>query len=50
MTEHYGRPITDFVHPGDVAGMAERLAQLTEDGQFFEHGEVRSSPATAPPP
>ena len=41
MTEYYGHPITDFVHPGDVADGLERIAALTEDGQFFEHGEAR---------
>lgn len=41
MEEHYGRPITDFVHPSDLAGTLDRIAQLTEDGQFFEHGEAR---------
>ncbi len=40
-TKYYGRPITDFMHPGDVPAMAQRLSQLTEPGQFFEHGEVR---------
>src|SRR5664280_2928292 len=39
--EHYGMPVTDIVHPNDVPDMAGRLAQLTEDGQFFEHGEAR---------
>ena len=41
MTEYYGHPITDFVHPGDVADGLERIAALTEDGQFVEHGEAR---------
>jgi diguanylate cyclase (GGDEF)-like protein/PAS domain S-box-containing protein len=41
MEEHYGRPITDFVHPSDIVGTLDRIAQLTEDGQFFEHGEAR---------
>jgi diguanylate cyclase (GGDEF)-like protein/PAS domain S-box-containing protein len=41
MAEHYGRPITDFVHPSDLEGTLDRIAQLTEDGQFFEHGEAR---------
>ena len=38
---NYGRPMTDFVDPGDIPHVAERLAKLTEPGQFFEHGEVR---------
>ncbi|HEX7459920.1 MAG TPA: PAS domain S-box protein, partial [Acidimicrobiales bacterium] len=41
MWDHYGHPVTDYVHPTDIKGMIERLAQLTEPGQFFEHGEVR---------
>ena len=41
IAKHYGRPMTDFMHPGDIPEVAERLAQLTEQGQFFEHGEVR---------
>ncbi len=41
LAKHYGMPVTDIVHPNDVAGMVDRLAQLTEDGQFFEHGEAR---------
>jgi diguanylate cyclase (GGDEF)-like protein/PAS domain S-box-containing protein len=41
VAEHYGRPITDFVHPSDLEGTLDRIAQLTEDGQFFEHGEAR---------
>ena len=39
---HYGQPVTDFMHPADIPDLVERLAQLTEHGQFFEHGEVRS--------
>ena len=39
--KYYGHPITTFLHPADVNQVAERLAQLTEPGQFFEHGEVR---------
>ena len=39
--DYYGAPITDFLHPDDIDDMIERLAQLTEPGQFFEHGEVR---------
>jgi len=38
---NYGRPVTDVVGADDIPGMVERLAQLTEDGQFFEHGEAR---------
>ena len=41
LAEHYGRLVTDIVHPGDTEGMIDRLAQLTEDGQFCEHGEAR---------
>jgi diguanylate cyclase (GGDEF)-like protein/PAS domain S-box-containing protein len=41
VAENYGRPVTDIVDSADVPGMVERLAQLTEDGQFFEHGEAR---------
>jgi diguanylate cyclase (GGDEF)-like protein/PAS domain S-box-containing protein len=39
--KYYGQLITDFTDPDDLADMAERLAQLTEPGQFFEHGEIR---------
>ena len=39
--KYYGTLMTDFTHPDDIADVAERLAQLTEPGQFFEHGEVR---------
>jgi diguanylate cyclase (GGDEF)-like protein/PAS domain S-box-containing protein len=39
--QYYGSSITDFIDPTDLADIAERLAQLTEPGQFFEHGEVR---------
>ncbi len=42
VAEHYGRPVTDFMHPADIPDLVDRLAQLTEHGQFFEHGEVRS--------
>ena len=39
--KYYGHPITTFLHPADVAQVAERLSQLIEPGQFIEHGEVR---------
>ncbi len=39
--QYYGHPITDFTDPDDIPEVAARLAQLTEPGQFFEHGEVR---------
>ena len=39
-TTSAGRSPTSSI-PDDVPGMVERLAQLTEDGQFFEHGEAR---------
>ncbi len=39
--EIIGRPITDFMVPSDVPNVAARMAQLTEPGQFMEHGEVR---------
>jgi len=39
--EYYGRLITDFVHPDDIGDTIERIAELKEDGQFFEHGEAR---------
>ncbi len=39
--KYYLHPITDFLHPADIPHVAERLAQLTEPGQFFEHGEIR---------
>jgi diguanylate cyclase (GGDEF)-like protein/PAS domain S-box-containing protein len=39
--KYYGQLVTDFTDPEDLADMAERLAQLTEPGQFFEHGEIR---------
>ena len=42
MWDHYGEPVTDWVHPDDINGMIERLGRLTEPGQFFEHGEVRA--------
>jgi diguanylate cyclase (GGDEF)-like protein/PAS domain S-box-containing protein len=41
VTDYYGRPVTDIVEADDIPGMVERLAQLTENGQFFEHGEAR---------
>ena len=41
VAENYGRPVTDMVDAEDIPGMVERLAQLTQDGQFFEHGEAR---------
>ena len=41
IAEHYGRPMIDFMHPADIPDVAGRLAQLTEQGQFFEHGECR---------
>ncbi|MGO8872194.1 MAG: EAL domain-containing protein [Acidimicrobiales bacterium] len=41
VAQYYGRPMTDFMHPSDIPDVAERLARLTEPGQFFEHGEVR---------
>ena len=40
-TELRGRPITDFLLPSDIPDVAARMAQLTEPGQFMEHGEVR---------
>ena len=39
--DYYGTPITDYTDPDDIPEVAARLAQLTEPGQFFEHGEVR---------
>ncbi len=39
--KYYGTPITDMVDPGDIPEMVDRLAQLNEEGQFFEHGEAR---------
>ena len=39
--QYYGSLMTDFTDPDDLEDVAERLAQLTEPGQFFEHGEVR---------
>ncbi len=39
--QYSGKPISDFLHPADMPHVAERLAQLTEPGQFFEHGEIR---------
>ena len=41
VAENFGRPVTDIVDAADIPGMVERLSQLTEDGQFFEHGEAR---------
>jgi diguanylate cyclase (GGDEF)-like protein/PAS domain S-box-containing protein len=40
MMDHYGEPMTNFVDPEDVGDVLDRLSQLTEPGQFFEHGEV----------
>jgi diguanylate cyclase (GGDEF)-like protein/PAS domain S-box-containing protein len=40
-TEYYGRSVAEFTDPADIPDVIERLAQLTEPGQFFEHGEVR---------
>ncbi len=37
----YGRVITDFLHPSDIKDTIERISQLKEEGQFFEHGEAR---------
>ncbi len=39
--ELYGRFITEFIHPGDIGDTIERISELQEDGQFFEHGEAR---------
>jgi diguanylate cyclase (GGDEF)-like protein/PAS domain S-box-containing protein len=41
MEQCYGWPMTPFIHPDDVGAVAERVGQLTEDGQVSEHGEVR---------
>jgi diguanylate cyclase (GGDEF)-like protein/PAS domain S-box-containing protein len=41
VAENYGRPVADIVEADDIPGMVERLSQLTEDGQFFAHGEAR---------
>ena len=41
VAKNYGRPVTDMVEAADIPGMIERLGHLTEDGQFFEHGEAR---------
>jgi diguanylate cyclase (GGDEF)-like protein/PAS domain S-box-containing protein len=41
VAEYQNRAVTDFMDPAEVPAMAERLAQLTEPGQFFEHGEVK---------
>ena len=37
----FGRPITEFIHPNDLGDTIDRIAQLKDDGQFFEHGEAR---------
>jgi diguanylate cyclase (GGDEF)-like protein/PAS domain S-box-containing protein len=39
--QYSGRPISDFIDPENIPEVLERLAQLAEPGQFFEHGEVR---------
>jgi len=39
--EYYGRIITEFLHPDDIGDTIERIAELQEDGQFWEHGEAR---------
>ncbi len=41
MEQCYGWPLSTFVHPEDVGPVAERVAQMTDEGQVFEHGEVR---------
>ncbi|MGA2838098.1 MAG: EAL domain-containing protein [Acidimicrobiales bacterium] len=41
MAEYYGHPITDYIHPGDLNETVERIAALTDEGQFVEHGEAR---------
>jgi len=41
MLDHYGESMADFVDPSDMGDVLDRLSQLTEDGQFCEHGEVR---------
>ena len=46
---YYGHPSPTSSTPPTSTGMVERLAQLTEPGQFFEHGEVADHrPPTAP--
>src|SRR5664280_605415 len=50
VAQYYGTPLADITDPGEMEGVQERLAQLTEDGQFFEHGEVRGfNPVTGEP-
>ncbi len=41
MDEYYGHPITDYIHPNDLNDTVQRIAALTEEGQFVEHGEAR---------
>ena len=41
MAEYYGHPITDYIHPNDLNDTVQRIAALTEEGQFVEHGEAR---------
>jgi diguanylate cyclase (GGDEF)-like protein/PAS domain S-box-containing protein len=41
MNEYYGHPITDYIHPNDLNDTVQRIAALTEEGQFVEHGEAR---------
>ncbi len=41
MEQCYGWPVSAFVHPDDMAGVAERISQLREYGQYSEHGDLR---------
>jgi diguanylate cyclase (GGDEF)-like protein/PAS domain S-box-containing protein len=41
LAQYYGKPMTDFMDPSDIPDVVARLSQLTENGQFVEHGEVR---------
>ncbi len=41
MEQCYGWPVSAFVHPDDMPGVAERISQLREHGQIAEHGDLR---------
>ncbi|MHB8498037.1 MAG: sensor domain-containing protein [Acidimicrobiales bacterium] len=39
--QYQGSFLTEFMDPADIPEMIGRLGQLTEPGEFFEHGEVK---------
>jgi diguanylate cyclase (GGDEF)-like protein/PAS domain S-box-containing protein len=38
---HIGDSMLTYLHPDDVLPVLERVGQLQDDGQYFEHGEAR---------